>query len=144
MRLRAGAAAVAGVLLLVGCTKVVGIPGPQIPRLGQLAHSAEVDVRDEDGDPVTITRRTRLTLFVPGLPPIETQPDELGFSMTALRLGDALDPRAPTLEYRNIARADARVSDTLKTMLAIFIPVGALVTLYAICLADGGCDGPGT
>ena len=139
----AGVVALAAVFLLVGCTKTVGIPGSQIPRLRDLAAQREVEVADEDGDVVTITRRTRLTLYATGLPPIETRPDGLGFSATALRIGSAFEPQAPVLEYRRITRADARVRDSTATLLAIFIPVGILVSIFVVCAAEGGC-GPGT
>jgi len=139
----AGAVALAGVFLLVGCTKTVGIPGAQVPSLRGLTTQREVQVTDEQGDTVTITRRTRLTLYASGLAPIETRADGLGFAATALRIGSAFDPRAPVLEYRRIARADARVRDSTSTLLAIFIPVGILLTLVLVCSVEGGC-GPGT
>ena len=138
---KAGALGVAAVLLLVGCSRTVGIPASQLPRLRALAARPEVQVRDIEGEEVSISGSTRLTLFVEGLPPIDTRPDRIGFSQTSLRLGNVLDPQAPAIEYGRVARVDARLFSLAKTLLVILIPVGVFTTLVCYCAAkDGGCN----
>ena len=143
MRMASGLV-VASIFLLVSCTRTVTLRPTQLPHLQGLAASPEVRLRDEDGDAVTISRRTRLTLYVPGFPPIESRPEDMGFSPTALRLGTAFQPQAPQIAYAQIARVDAKVRNLTGTLLAIFIPIGVFFTLFLICTVDDSCGGPGT
>lgn len=135
---------VASVFLLVSCTREVSLRPTQLPRLQALSVRQDVVVEDEDGDEVKITRSTRLTLHVPGYPPIESRPENMGFAETSLRLGTAFQPQAPVIQYAQIGRVDARVRNLTGTLLAIFIPVGVFFTLVLICTFDDSCGGPGT
>jgi hypothetical protein len=138
---RACGVLLASVFMLTSCSRVVSFRPTQLAALQGLAAEREVEIVDEDGDELTINRNTRLTLHIPGYPPIEARPERLGFSPTALRLGSAFDPNAPTVAYTQIARVDAKVRNMTGTLLAIFIPIGVVLTLFIICSADGSCPG---
>jgi len=131
---------VASIFLLASCSRVTSFRPTQLPALQALSASRDVVVQDDEGDELTITRTTRLTFHVPGFPPIESQPERLGFSPTALRLGTAFDTQAPVIEYARIARVDAKVRNWTGTLLAIFIPIGAFLTIVVVCSADDSCD----
>lgn len=130
---------VASVFLLTCCSRVATFRPTQLPALQALATEREVTVQDDEGGELTITRSTRLTLHVPGFPPIESRPERMGFAPTSLRLGTAFEPQAPVLEYARIQRVDARVRNATGTYLAIFIPIGVFLTLVLICAADDSC-----
>lgn len=132
---------VATVLLIASCSRVASFRPTQLPALQGLAVNREVIVQDDEGDELKITRSTRLTFHVPGYAPIESRPELLGFSATALRLGAALDQQAPVLEYSRIARVDAKVRNMTATLLAIFIPVGVVLSLFVVCSIDDSCPG---
>jgi hypothetical protein len=132
---------VASVLLIASCSRVASFRPTQLAALQGLAANREVMVQDDEGEELKITRSTRLTFHVPGYAPIESRPELLGFSATSLRLGAAFDQQAPVLEYARIARVDARVRNMTATLLAIFIPVGVLLSFFLVCSIDGSCPG---
>jgi hypothetical protein len=121
-------------LFATACGHTVVLAGNQIPRLGALVDEPTVRLNDGAGDVVTIRRGTPLTLFIDGMEPFRTRPDELGFADTSLRLNELSRVPGPVIEYDRILRLEVRVSggaDKLAWILPVSIG-GAVVVILLV------------